>query len=155
MTQSSSPDALFSARCNTLYLRRTVRSQARQPSCSSWGRPCRRRSSRDVTCRQTTVPKGKSKARMRSTTTIETRRNMRCYNVLKTEMRKMSEPEWYLFSLCVTRRCVRRLVCCLPPPPPPLPLPPSFPPLPAKHHNTMNTPPVRVLIKHLVTWECR
>ncbi|KAJ3663779.1 hypothetical protein Zmor_008006 [Zophobas morio] len=85
--------------------------------------------------------------------TIETRT---CVTVkmLKIEM-EMSEPEWYLFSLCVTRRCVRRLVCCLPPPPPPppLPLPPSFPPPPAKQHNTMNTPPDQVLVKHFVIWE--
>lgn len=64
-----------------------------------------------------------------------------------------SEPEWYLFSLCVTRLCVRRLVCCLPPPPPP-PLPFSFPvpplplpPLPAKHHTNMRAPSTHELIK--------
>lgn len=62
---------------------------------------------------------------------------------------KAGEPEWYLFSLWVTRRCVRRLVWCLlplpspPTPPPPLPLlplplpfPPSLPPFPAKDRNT-------------------
>lgn len=48
------------------------------------------------------------------------------------------EPEWYLFSLCVTRRCVRLLVCCLAAliPPLPFPFPLSFPPLPAKQQST-------------------
>lgn len=61
-------------------------------------------------------------------------------------MKKSSEPEWYLFSLCVTRRCVRRLVCCLPPLLPfSFPFPPPFPPFPAKHYTTHErVKPIRV-----------
>lgn len=51
---------------------------------------------------------------------------------LRGGRKEFSEPEWYRFSLCVTRLCVRRLVCCLGPWTPfPLSFPSSFPLFPA------------------------